>query len=554
MSDYASELAAGEVTAGQALMLAKQQRVRPGRRDRRLLDQGLGRGDLLRAADVPRWAADGGEGESVLPPEPLPATDPNDPTTRSSTPFSVDLRERLNQVDRRARHLLASRRAGAAGRPAPPDPAEADRGRHLDEGPAHGFVLESLTTADAAGVEPGDRAGDDRPRRERARARVGRAVLPGDRGDGRAAGDGRGPARHPQPDGGLVPRRRPAPQPRDGRPRPALDLRRLRAADDPPGRRPGRERRLLDPGRGRGRRPPRRHRDVRDRRRPGGRRRGRVAPLRPLADRAGRPVDRRRPALGHHDPRGDRPGLRPLLQRRLLEQEGRGPHVLAGADFGRGRPAGGLQPGHARRPATTRRRPRSRSTRATTPTRPSRSRSTAASSSRSRARSPPASRPRASTWSSSAAPTTRPRSRGMRSTARARRSSPRPTAPRARTAGTTDRSPSASPAATRSSGVPDCPDPVTLSERRRATSRSPATATDRAGNSSSVTVDGINIDLAARRRSPRTCSAQPNQFGWYNAAGVTIRFTCTRRALGLVALRRLGPDRSAEERDRRDRP
>ena len=232
-----------------------------------------------------------------------------------------------------------------------------------------------------------------------------------------------------------------------------------------------------------------------------------MAPLRPLADRARRPVDRRRPALGHQHPRGDRPGLRPLLQRRLLEQEGRGPHVLAGADLGRGRPAGGLQPGHARvrlllgaaRDHARSRRPRA--------TRPSRSRSTAASSSRSRARSPPASRPRASTWSSSADRTTRPRSRGTRSTARARRSSPRPTAPRARTAGTTARSPSASRAATRSSGVAELPgagdpverrpQPVGLGHRDR-----PRRATRARSRSTGST------STSRRRRSPPPRSAR----------------------------------------------
>jgi hypothetical protein len=60
-----------------------------------------------------------------------------------------------------------------------------------------------------------------------------------------------------------------------------------------------------------------------------------------------------------------------------------------------------------------------------------------------------------------------------------------------------------------------------------------ATATDRAGNSSSVTVDGINIDLAAPAITAAALSS-PNQFGWYNAAGVTVRFTCTDELSGLT--------------------
>ena len=228
-----------------------------------------------------RVGADGGEGASVLPPRARPAATrptrpraarPRSPSTCATTSSrSTTSAAPTGDVDER----------GAAGRPAPADPAEADRGRHLGRGP--GARVPARVADDrptTAGVDPAIARADDRPGRARAGARVGRAVLPGHRRDGRAAGDRRGPARHPDPDGGLVPRRRPAPQPGDGRPRPALDLGRLRAADDPPRRRPGRERRLLDPGRGRGRRHPRRHRPLRDRRRPGGRRRDRVAPRR----------------------------------------------------------------------------------------------------------------------------------------------------------------------------------------------------------------------------------------------------------------------------------
>ena len=82
------------------------------------------------------------------------------------------------------------------------------------------------------------------------------------------------------------------------------------------------------------------------------------------------------------------------------------------------------------------------------------------------------------------------------------------------------------------SGVPDCPDPVTLSGAGRNQSVT-ATATDRAGNSSSVTVDEINIDLATPTITAAALSS-PNQFGWYNAAGVTVRFTCKDELSGLA--------------------
>jgi hypothetical protein len=81
-------------------------------------------------------------------------------------------------------------------------------------------------------------------------------------------------------------------------------------------------------------------------------------------------------------------------------------------------------------------------------------------------------------------------------------------------------------------GVDSCPDPVTLSEPGANQSIS-ASATDKAGNSSSVTVDGINIDTGTPTIGAEALSA-PNEFGWYNAAGVTIRFTCADEASGLA--------------------
>ena len=59
------------------------------------------------------------------------------------------------------------------------------------------------------------------------------------------------------------------------------------------------------------------------------------------------------------------------------------------------------------------------------------------------------------------------------------------------------------------------------------------TATDVAGNTKSVTVNGINIDSAAPAIFSQVLSS-PNQFGWYNAAGVTVRFTCTDNLSGLT--------------------
>ena len=151
MSDYASALAAGEVTAGQALMLAKQQTfAQVGVTD--VYWTKASAEATFYGLPMYRLGADGGEGESVLPPEPS-GTDPNDPTTRSSTPFSVDLRERLNQVeDERGIYWRVDEQEPLVVQRRPIQPKLTED--VTDEGPAHGFVLESLTTADAAGVDP----------------------------------------------------------------------------------------------------------------------------------------------------------------------------------------------------------------------------------------------------------------------------------------------------------------------------------------------------------------------------------------------------------------
>ena len=206
MADYAGGLASGEVTAGQALMLAKQQALAQRRRDRRLLDQGLDGGDLLRPADVPDQAPTAARARASCRRSRERRTRHATANDAHDAQLDPVLRRPARPPqpgrERRARHLLAGRRPGAAGRPAPADPAEADRGRHVRRGP--GARVPARVADDRPmqpRVRPGDRAGDDRPRRARARARVDRSVLPGDDRDGRAAGDGRGPARHPHADG-----------------------------------------------------------------------------------------------------------------------------------------------------------------------------------------------------------------------------------------------------------------------------------------------------------------------------------------------------------------
>ena len=169
---------------------------------------------------------------------------------------------------------------------------------------------------------------------------------------------------------------------------------------------------------------------------------------------------------GTGDPRGDRPGLRhapttsPTRTRRS-----RATTFSPLADSERGRPAGRLQPGHARvRLLLGAARDLARS-RATTRT-PTFEVSVDGGEFEpfDRARSPLGRARRGR------APRRLPRLRRVgrdrplsRSTARARRSSPRPTAPRARTAGTTGPVTFSFTCARRRLRRRDCPDPVTLS-------------------------------------------------------------------------------------------
>ncbi len=152
MADYAENLVSGDVTAGQALMLAKQSvfatvgvtDVYWNKASSEATFYGL---------PMYRIGESGGEGESVLP-EPLTGDDPADPTTRSSTPFSVNLRGRLNQVnDERGTYWRVDEQEPLVVQRRPIQPKLVEDVT-ADEGPAHGFVLEAFTTADQAGVNP----------------------------------------------------------------------------------------------------------------------------------------------------------------------------------------------------------------------------------------------------------------------------------------------------------------------------------------------------------------------------------------------------------------
>jgi uncharacterized delta-60 repeat protein len=81
------------------------------------------------------------------------------------------------------------------------------------------------------------------------------------------------------------------------------------------------------------------------------------------------------------------------------------------------------------------------------------------------------------------------------------------------------------------SGVASCPAPATINQE--GTNRSvTGTATDRAGNQSSTTVGGFNVDLLAPTETATALSA-PNSDGWYKAP-VTVRYTCHDGVSGLA--------------------
>lgn len=73
------------------------------------------------------------------------------------------------------------------------------------------------------------------------------------------------------------------------------------------------------------------------------------------------------------------------------------------------------------------------------------------------------------------------------------------------------------------SGIADCPDPTTLTAEGVDQSAT-GTATDRARNTATTTVDDINIDLTVPTLT-HTISGTANAAGWYRTAP-TISFTC----------------------------
>ncbi len=161
MAEYADGLASGEVTAGQALMLAKQ---------RSLAAVGVPDVYWSKASmeatfyglPMYRVGADGGEGAGVVPPldledaglRALSAGELEAPTSRSSTPIDVDLRDRFNRVDTdRGSYWQVDDEAPLVVQRRPIQPKTV-QDVTSEDGPAHGFLLESLTTADFSGIDP----------------------------------------------------------------------------------------------------------------------------------------------------------------------------------------------------------------------------------------------------------------------------------------------------------------------------------------------------------------------------------------------------------------
>jgi len=152
MADYANGLVSGDVTAGQALMLAKQKAFATTGVTDVYWNKASAEATFY-GLPMYRVGPDGGEGESVLP-EPLTGDDPTDPTTRSSTPYSVDLRDRLQQVDdERGTYWTVDDQEPLVVQRRPIQP-KLNEDVTSDDGPAHGFLLESLTTADLTGINP----------------------------------------------------------------------------------------------------------------------------------------------------------------------------------------------------------------------------------------------------------------------------------------------------------------------------------------------------------------------------------------------------------------
>ena len=161
MAEYADGLASGEVTAGQALMLAKQ---------RSLAAVGVPDVYWSKASmeatfyglPMYRVGADGGEGAGVVPPldledaglRALSAGELEAPTSRSSTPIEVELRDRFNRVDTdRGSYWQVDDEDPLVVQRRPIQPKTV-QDVTSEDGPAHGFLLESLTTADFSGIDP----------------------------------------------------------------------------------------------------------------------------------------------------------------------------------------------------------------------------------------------------------------------------------------------------------------------------------------------------------------------------------------------------------------
>ncbi len=152
LADYASELVSGDVTAGQALMLAKQNAYAAvGISDVYWLKGSMEA--TFYGLPMYRYGDDGAEGPAVMPPAPS-GVDPSDPTTRSSTPYTADLRGGLHAVaGDRGTHWQFEDEDPLVVQRQPIQP-KLTEDITAEGAPAHGFLLESLTTQDIEGVNP----------------------------------------------------------------------------------------------------------------------------------------------------------------------------------------------------------------------------------------------------------------------------------------------------------------------------------------------------------------------------------------------------------------
>ncbi len=247
MAKYASGLVSRTSTAGQALMFAKQQAIGT-----------VGVPDVYwtKAAEeatfygLPMYRIAGSvEAPSVVPPIPDPQDPPADPTTRTSNPEPFDLTTSLHSVsDDRGTHWEAgdSDPLVVNGRPIQP---KLTRDVTSADGPAHGYLLESLTTTDLAPADPAIASAtiddsDHEPEPEATDpffpatpATVESVATPTGRRDILTVMGGAYRGDHQRLNLSH------------GRPRPSLELQRLLTTDHSPRRRAGFQRKLLDPRR-----------------------------------------------------------------------------------------------------------------------------------------------------------------------------------------------------------------------------------------------------------------------------------------------------------------